>query len=473
MRKITELLSRPVPAINLGLFRIFFSVVLLGEVVQLWYFRQLAFDPIPYIEPSYKSSTLLYLPWIAAVLCMVIGFRFRIAAVVNYVYVAWMFGGMTSFLYHFDFTMIGTSVCFIFLPVSQALSMDSRGKNLSTSVPAYCSAALLFVGIFLVYSDSLFHKYGSEMWADGLSFWLPSSLPQTSLHDLTFFLDNKAFVLAAGYLAFVIEAAFCFLFWWRPLRWPLIFLGSTLHLGIVFAFPIPFFGLGAAAFFVLLLPSNFWTRVLGYKPEAFSVQTRPVRVFLALAAAFAIFQGILVLRNAPIPTLNRLYTQVFESSSAAKQISEGIQKLGMRFLGLAPHGVYVDEHFEGYNHIIAIRQPGEKSHIPLIDEVGQAGWYNSGRFFVYWSFRANAPSIKIPSLKQGIERYTAFWSGKNKIDLSANDTSFEIVYKTVNVNIAWERGVLSDSLRDPWIHLADSTWHSGKCTLQLPDIESL
>ena len=56
--KIENLYNKMVSASGLALFRVFYGFVLLFEVMQLFYFRHLIFDKIPYFEPSEIDFTI-------------------------------------------------------------------------------------------------------------------------------------------------------------------------------------------------------------------------------------------------------------------------------------------------------------------------------------------------------------------------------------------------------------------------------
>ena len=49
-----------VPAHGLAVFRIAFCLVLLAEVCQIFYFRRLIFDLLPYIQPNEVTPTPLH-----------------------------------------------------------------------------------------------------------------------------------------------------------------------------------------------------------------------------------------------------------------------------------------------------------------------------------------------------------------------------------------------------------------------------
>ncbi len=64
-----------------------------------------------------------------------------------------------------------------------------------------------------------------------------------------------------GYFVIVFETLFIFLFWFRPLRIPLLLIGILFHLGILIIYPIPWFALTVIAVYLLLLPERFWLKL--------------------------------------------------------------------------------------------------------------------------------------------------------------------------------------------------------------------
>ena len=168
-----------------------------------------------------------------------------------------------------DYTYTGVSFMFMFLSVSKSYSIDRLLKKLkysnlsqiynpkeTTSVLNYW--LILFVGVGLVYLDSVFFKIGSRIWTSGLGMWYPASLPQMVVTNNQWLLNQEFLIKSLGYLTFAFEIVFPFLFWVKKLRIPFLIIGIGLHIGILIEFPIPFFALGVVAVYVLMIPVSFW-----------------------------------------------------------------------------------------------------------------------------------------------------------------------------------------------------------------------
>src|SRR5690606_40702502 len=113
---------------------------------------------------------------------------------------------------------------FMFLPLSNTFSLDRLILKLKYSNtrfrynPAQTVSVLayylpLLMGIGFVYFDSLFFKYTSHLWLNGLGMWLPASMPQAVLFDISFLLNIKFLVIALGYITLIFETIFLFTFW--------------------------------------------------------------------------------------------------------------------------------------------------------------------------------------------------------------------------------------------------------------------
>src|SRR5687768_15811465 len=116
--------DKKIDGTGLGVFRIVYSLVLLGEVIQLFYFRHLVFDKIPYVLPGEIEMTPVFFFWMFSILLMVFGLFTRFAAVINYILTVAVVGTITSYEYHMFYSYLGTNFLLIFLPVSRTLSLD-------------------------------------------------------------------------------------------------------------------------------------------------------------------------------------------------------------------------------------------------------------------------------------------------------------------------------------------------------------
>ena len=266
-----------ISAYGLGLFRITFFSVMLFEVITLFQYRHLIYDEIPYLQPYELNLSYPHFFWMIALVCVIVGIKTRIAALVNYFLSLALIGTIGSYEYHMFYAYMGVSFFAIIMPMERALSIDAlvskykrlvKGKPIGipkTSVLSY--TILLFVGVGLVYFDSIFHKLQSFHWMNGLGVWYPSSIPQIVIRDFTQVLNMKYLMLFLGYLVVLFEAAFIFTFWFKPVRIPYLLIGIGLHMGIYLVYPIPYFALGVTAMYILLVPVGFWNRFFWRKSD--------------------------------------------------------------------------------------------------------------------------------------------------------------------------------------------------------------
>lgn len=272
IRGIKNLYDKQIDGHGLAVFRIVYSLVLLGEIIHLFYYRHLIFDKIPYLVPGEIDLAPALLFWMLSVVAIIIGFKTRIVTIINYILTVVVIGTTSTFEYHMFYAYLGINFLLIFMPISRCLSIDRLFLKLKYSntrfrySPPVTVSALnyfipVFVGIALVYFDSIFHKFASDFWTRGLGVWLPSVMPQTVFIDTSALMNIKWLVIFLGYLTVVFEATFIFLFWRK--RWRVIcgIIGIGLHIGILISYPIPFFALGVTSIYLLLIPVSFWKKL--------------------------------------------------------------------------------------------------------------------------------------------------------------------------------------------------------------------
>lgn len=276
MRKLIQLVekayNKKVDGSGLAAFRIAYSIVLFCEVFQLRYFRQLVFDPIPFIERSEIDLGIALDLWLVIIFFLGIGLFTRTSAVVNYILSIVFIAAIHTFEYHMFYAYMGVNFLLLFLPVSTVFSVDRVIKRVkytrarythtpSTQVSVIYYYIPIFVGIALVYMDSVFFKIDSKTWMGGIGMWAPAVLPHFNRFGESFLLNTKFLALSLGYITLVFEAVFIFLFWFKPFRIPFLIIGLGLHIGILIFFPIPWFALGVSAIYLLLVPICFWKKL--------------------------------------------------------------------------------------------------------------------------------------------------------------------------------------------------------------------
>ena len=266
-------LKKQVPATGLGVFRILFGLVILHEVIFLFYFRHLIFDAVPFLDTASPLVVVALLLWGIAAFCLTVGWYTRFAAVANYCF--WVgfivFTPMWKEFYGgFDQLMTGSSFLLIFLPSERALSLDNLRLALRHSIPGRryrppdCVSVLAYyiplgISLGLLYLDAGIHKLSAPFWRNGLGPWLPSTMPYyISAIDMSWLLNIKPLQMLLGYILIAYQFIFVFLCYFRRFRVPLLCVGATFHIGIIVFLNIYPFGFGMLVHYVLMVPFAWW-----------------------------------------------------------------------------------------------------------------------------------------------------------------------------------------------------------------------
>lgn len=247
-------------------------MVLLCEVLQLYYFRHLVFDKVPFIQPAEINLGPALIAWMVTIIFLMLGLFTRQAALINYLFSLVFIATIKTYEYHMFYLYMGINFLLLFINVSQVNSLDRLRFKLKYSdtrfnfVPSRQVSVLnyylpVLIGIAFVYFDSIFFKFDSALWSHGLGLWLPASIPQVAYLDHSWFLNFKPLMIFLGYLTLIFEIAFLFLFGVRKC-WKLLFiLGVGFHIGILLIFPIPWFALGVISIYLLLVPISLWLNI--------------------------------------------------------------------------------------------------------------------------------------------------------------------------------------------------------------------
>ena len=273
---VLQLQSKQVPATGIGLFRIFYGLVTLQEILFLLYFNHLIFDPIPYIDVEFPMIPFFLCLWGIIASFIIIGYRYQFAVICNYI--LWIiFVNFTTmqrdFDGGFDSFMAGAGFFLLFMPGDRAFSIDKLRFKLSTpfthyttypkptvSSLSYYLPVLICLGF--LYFDSAVHKLFAEHWRNGLGSWLPSTQPYfVSAIDMSFLLNNELLQKFIGYTILVFQFTFIFFFSNPRLRAVYLLAGLAMHLGITVSLNIYPFGMGMLIFYLLLVPFSWWRAI--------------------------------------------------------------------------------------------------------------------------------------------------------------------------------------------------------------------
>ena len=261
--------SKKVDASGLAIFRIAFFLNFFMEVLQLFEFRHLMYDTVPFIQPADIDPSYILIFWLTTIACLVCGMFTRVASIINYLLTVHFMGLTHLYEYHMFHVYLIVNFVAMFIPMSRVISFDAIARRLKfsstrfqfkedRSVPVLAYYAVVFTGIGLVYFDSVFYKTMTHLWQSGLAFWLPCSVPMAVNFDNSIILNIKWLSIGLSFLTLFFEMIFIFVFFRKRWRWPVFILGAGLHFSIMFEYPIPWFALGYVAMYLLVVPHSFW-----------------------------------------------------------------------------------------------------------------------------------------------------------------------------------------------------------------------
>ncbi len=491
---------QPRSAVGLGMFRIVYSLTLLGEVGQLCYLRHLVFDEVPYQVANSFFTGPLFALWMLSIVCLTIGLFTRGAAVVNYLMTLLTFSTFSYWEYHVDYVYTGINCFLMVVPVGRALSVEAWLKRRRAvrdgsplppaTVPRVHYDALILVGIALVYFDSVFYKLSSPMWMAGLGLWRPASLPHNTHWNVGWLLDLKPLMLALSHVTLVFECLFLPLMWFDRLRPWLFSIGVGLHLGIVVMFPIPWFGFTVFGLYLLLIPDAWWMvlaswigsvsdRLSSVSPRGESppvpVAAAPLRTFDLLSVKLVLSLAVIVSMTQFLMTATADLSRDFTATVGGESIRRPFEQLAARTrslwripFGVTRHPVFMDFHFDGYESfftLVAVDEDGTQTWLPMAAESGQGrlGW--SGRLWVNWTWRVSNPHPDAEMMRSGFKRVTAWWLGRQGRRPAA--ARFLVMRRHCDPCDGWSEGYYQRQLAHPWEPVGVAEWQDGAFDLRL------
>jgi predicted DCC family thiol-disulfide oxidoreductase YuxK len=155
------------------------------------------------------------------------------------------------------------------------------------------------------------------------------------------------------------------------------------------------------------LPVDLYTRIFenyaGAKSKQF--RFRMAKIFMVL---------LLLQLNSTIHYgfLYRFYDLSSVESPLANQariLSNSVLMLSTTFLGITPHALYLHDHFEGYDDLLAISyidKEGREQWLPFINKQGRMLAPNWGRVHSMWANIAVTPNINSARLSKFIMKVT-------------------------------------------------------------------
>lgn len=155
---------------------------------------------------------------------------------------------------------------------------------------------------------------------------------------------------------------------------------------------------------------------------------------------------------------------------ALANASNSLIMLSQTFIGITPHALYLHDHFEGYNHLIALTyldSNGKEQWLPFVNEQGRMLAPNWGRVHSMWANIAVTPNIDDLRLRKFIMKVTAFWGIKSGLNL--DETTFLVKLKKIEVPFTWHKDLLSENLSGSWKTIGTVNWQGKKIDIRLPE----
>lgn len=265
----------PVEASTMALFRIAFGIVVVGWTISLApplyaFFGEDGVLPVHRdagpgswgmleISSSGSAVTVLYLILLVAALCLVVGFRSRLAAAVVWVSLV-SFGRRDPWVLNSGDLMLTVLAFYLMLmPSGAALSVDRwlRPRSRFWEFPARSvwPLRLIQVQVTIMYFFAVWEKVRGATWNDGTAVSYAFRIGDLERFPVPAFVtDSLVLVNLMTYGTLVVELGLAVLVWNGKLRPWVLLAGVTLHLGIDFSVRVGFFSLAALVAYVAFLP---------------------------------------------------------------------------------------------------------------------------------------------------------------------------------------------------------------------------
>jgi hypothetical protein len=266
---------RDVETSTLALFRIAFGIVVVAWTISLApalysFFTDDGILPghpdngsgawgLLQLDSSATAVTILYLFLLVGSLCLLVGFRTRLAAVVVFVCLVSFSRRDPWVLNSGDLLIFVLAFYLMLAPSGTALSVDrwlgSRRRFWEFPKRSIWPLRLIQVQVSLLYFFAVWAKVRGTTWNDGTAVSYAFRLEDLERFPVPGFLtDTVVLVNLLTYGTLGVELALAILVWNGKLRPWVLLLGVGLHLGIDYAVRVGFFSFAALVAYIAFLP---------------------------------------------------------------------------------------------------------------------------------------------------------------------------------------------------------------------------
>jgi hypothetical protein len=155
-------------------------------------------------------------------------------------------------------------------------------------------------------------------------------------------------------------------------------------------------------------------------------------------------------------------------------LSDSVINLSHTFLGISPHALYMHDHFQGYEHIVAITyrdKAGREEWLPFINEEGRLLSPNWGRVQSMWANVAITKHMSRDRLEKFMRKVTAYYGVEMGVNLA--DADFVIKMKDVGVPMDWEYDLRHSNMAAPWRDVGSIAWRDDGMRLDVSGLAEM
>jgi hypothetical protein len=269
----------PQPTSTLAIFRIAIGAVSFGWALSLLpdfrtFFSEHGIEPIPPTHeptgawgvlntfPNYSVAIALYVALLVASVCLLVGYRTRVASIVVFVGIVSFEHRAPSIWNSGDGLLRNVAFMLMLAPAGASLSVDRwrRARDRFWEFPARAPWALRLVQIQLsaVYLGAVWIKLHAPTWLHGTAVSYASRLEDFSRYPLpAVFSHSPAFSAVMTYWTIAVELMIGILVWNRAARPLVLTLGVLLHVTVGLNMELGFFSETMLAMYLAFLTPTF------------------------------------------------------------------------------------------------------------------------------------------------------------------------------------------------------------------------
>ena len=281
LRAWDQFLFRPISPVPIALYRIMFGALVLIKLAFLFPDRHVFFgdegvfplaDSLRYSPLTARFTVLAWLPrrpWtveavfavaLVAAGCLTAGFLTRLSAAVVWICLVSLHYRNALILNSGDAFLRLVSFYLVFSAAGRALSVDRwlrvrRGAEPPGPPPpaAPWAQRLIQLQLALVYLATVYWKLHGHTWVHGTAVYYASRIQEYARFPVPYLFDHLWTIKLLTWGTLAVEFAMAVLVWFKDLRYPVLLVALTLHLGLEYSMNIQLFQWLMITAFVLFI----------------------------------------------------------------------------------------------------------------------------------------------------------------------------------------------------------------------------